>query len=64
VVDGKLMTERVLRLHNDFPTTQREKAAFDAEAAAKAAAMEKMAADLLNKNLSEEDRQKLEVCWG
>jgi hypothetical protein len=34
--------ERVVRLHNDFPTTMREKSSFDAEAAAKSAAMQKM----------------------
>ena len=34
--------ERVVRLLNDFPTTMREKTSFDAEAAAKSAAMQKM----------------------
>ena len=64
IVDGALLTERIVRLHNDFPTTLREKKAFDAEAAAKSAAMEKLASDLLFKEkdaLSEQDRQRLEA---
>ena len=31
IIGGELLTERIVRLHNDFPTTMREKAAFDAE---------------------------------
>ena len=60
-VYARARLERVVRLHNDFPTTMREKTSFDAEAAAKSAAMEKMASDLLNKDLPEADRLKLEV---
>jgi tetratricopeptide (TPR) repeat protein len=47
LVDGRLLTERILRLANDYPTTAREKAAFDAEARRKAAAMEGMVKDML-----------------
>jgi Flp pilus assembly protein TadD len=46
-VDGRLLTERILRLANDYPTTAREKAAFDAEARRKAAAMEGLVKDML-----------------
>lgn len=46
-VDGRLLTERILRLANDYPTTAREKAAFDADARRKAAAMEGIVKDML-----------------
>jgi len=47
VLDGKVTTERILRLSNDFPTTQREKDIFDEEARRKAEAIEAMAERML-----------------
>jgi len=50
VVEGKLLTEPIIRLLNDFPTTAREKAEFDAQAAKKAEAMEKLAREMLQQH--------------
>eukprot|EP00286_Rhodomonas_abbreviata_P024386 CAMPEP_0181314862 /NCGR_PEP_ID=MMETSP1101-20121128/15052_1 /TAXON_ID=46948 /ORGANISM="Rhodomonas abbreviata, Strain Caron Lab Isolate" /LENGTH=251 /DNA_ID=CAMNT_0023421999 /DNA_START=68 /DNA_END=819 /DNA_ORIENTATION=+ len=47
VFEGKLLTEPIIRLLNDFPTTLREKAEFDSAAQKKAEAMEKLARDML-----------------
>jgi len=46
-VDGALLTERIVRLSNDFPTTTREKEVFDAQAAKKTEAVEKLAREML-----------------
>lgn len=49
-VGGKLLEERIVRLANGFPTTDREADQFDAEAAKKDAHLEKMARDLIREN--------------
>jgi len=48
LVDGQLLTEEIIRLANDFPTTHREKALHDAEAARKEAALGEIAATMLS----------------
>eukprot|EP00960_Hanusia_phi_P001145 31087-Hanusia_phi.AAC.1 len=60
IVDGKLLTERIVRLLNDYPTTEREKASFEAEAAKTSEAMEKLANDLLSNGLSDDQKKNLE----
>mmetsp|Transcript_28117 Transcript_28117/g.54866 ORF Transcript_28117/g.54866 Transcript_28117/m.54866 type:complete len:389 (+) Transcript_28117:144-1310(+) len=47
VVGGAVITERILRLSNDYPTTQREKDIFDEEARRKTEAIEAMAERVL-----------------
>uniref|UniRef100_A0A7S0Z021 Adenylate cyclase-associated CAP C-terminal domain-containing protein n=1 Tax=Hemiselmis tepida TaxID=464990 RepID=A0A7S0Z021_9CRYP len=59
VLDGKVTTERILRLSNDYPTTQREKDNFDEEARRKAEAIEAMAERMLGVG-SDADRVKEE----
>eukprot|EP01104_Vermistella_antarctica_P017567 TRINITY_DN6239_c0_g5_i1.p1 TRINITY_DN6239_c0_g5~~TRINITY_DN6239_c0_g5_i1.p1 ORF type:complete len:402 (+),score=127.16 TRINITY_DN6239_c0_g5_i1:72-1208(+) len=46
-IDGTFLTERIIRLANDFPTTAREKALFDAEATQKREALEKVAEGII-----------------
>ena len=48
LVEGELLTEQIIRLANDFPTTRREKALHDAEAAKKEAALSEIAASMLS----------------
>eukprot|EP00035_Acanthoeca_spectabilis_P038096 m.50146 g.50146 ORF g.50146 m.50146 type:complete len:394 (-) comp8995_c0_seq1:24-1205(-) len=65
-VDGgenQLLTEEILRLANDFPTTAREKAAHDRDIEAKHKALHEMAGSLLSGAkgaLSEADKKDLE----
>jgi len=47
VVDGNILTEQIVRLANDFPTTAREKEKFDEEARRKADALEGIAESML-----------------
>eukprot|EP00899_Mesostigma_viride_P006771 jgi/Mesvir1/16095/Mv08389-RA.1 len=64
IVGGAMLTERVLRLSNDFPTTAREKKEFDRKTAIKAAAMDGMVKDMLGsgvkEQLSEAERKRLQ----
>jgi len=46
-VDGEVLTEEVIRLANDFPTTAREKAKHDKDILAKEAALRQMAEQVL-----------------
>lgn len=48
VIDGKPLTEEVIRLSNDFPTTQREKAIHDANLLKKEHALREMAENMLS----------------
>merc|ERR1712093_729262 len=50
VIEGKLLEERIVRLPNGFPTTDREADKFDAEAAKKDKALEEMARKLIKEN--------------
>lgn len=46
-INGSLLEERIVRLPNGFPTTDREADAFDAEAAKKDAAMAQIARNMI-----------------
>jgi hypothetical protein len=50
LIEGKLLSERIVRLPNGFPTTDREADLFDAEQRKKDAAMDKMARDMIKNN--------------
>ena len=50
IIDGKLLEERIVRLPNGFPTTDREADLFDAENAKKEKAMQEMARKLIRDN--------------
>ena len=50
MVEGKLLQERIVRLANGYPTTDREADVFDADQARKEAHLAKMAKDLIQKN--------------
>lgn len=47
IVDGAVLTEEIIRLANDFPTTAREKAKHDRDLKAKDAALTSMAEQML-----------------
>lgn len=49
-IDGKLLEERIVRLANGFPTTDREADAWDADQARKEAHLEAMARKLIKEN--------------
>jgi hypothetical protein len=49
-IDGKLLEERIVRLPNGYPTTDREADAFDAESAKKDAAMQNIARNMIKEN--------------
>jgi len=49
-IDGALLEERIVRLPNGFPTTDREADAFDREAAKKDEAMRQMAINMIKEN--------------
>jgi tetratricopeptide (TPR) repeat protein len=51
IVNGVLLTERILRLANDFPTTLREKKIFDEEAQRKADAIEGIAEKMIGASM-------------
>ncbi len=50
VVEGALLNERIVRLPNGFPTTDREADKFDAESAKKDEHMRKMAQQMIKEN--------------
>mmetsp|Transcript_21407 Transcript_21407/g.50327 ORF Transcript_21407/g.50327 Transcript_21407/m.50327 type:complete len:387 (+) Transcript_21407:39-1199(+) len=60
-IEGKLLTEEILRLHNDYPTTAREKAQFDSQTDKKAEALEDMVRGMVSgeSKLSEEEKAEL-----
>jgi len=60
LVDGKVLTEEIIRLANDFPTTLREKEKHDRDLKAKDAALTAMAAKMLGEaGLSPADKEEL-----
>lgn len=59
IVSGQLLTERILRLANEFPTTAREKALFDEEAHRKAAALQGMVSEMMGTSLTAEEKEEL-----
>eukprot|EP00041_Stephanoeca_diplocostata_P011794 m.194965 g.194965 ORF g.194965 m.194965 type:complete len:392 (-) comp18672_c0_seq2:480-1655(-) len=60
-VDGNLLTEEIIRLANEYPTTAREKAQHDAELQKKEKALHAMAGNLLGSDskLSDSDQKEL-----
>jgi len=48
LIDGKVLSEEIIRLANDFPTTEREKAKHDKDIEAKDAALREMANSMLS----------------
>jgi hypothetical protein len=59
IVSGQLLTEQIVRLANEFPTTAREKAQFEEETRRKAAALQSMVADMMGTSLTDEEKQEL-----
>mmetsp|Transcript_24199 Transcript_24199/g.29346 ORF Transcript_24199/g.29346 Transcript_24199/m.29346 type:complete len:380 (-) Transcript_24199:123-1262(-) len=60
IVDGKYLTERIVRLKNDFPTTEREQKDFEREASEKNKVMEDMANKMLGANLDASQQAQLQ----
>lgn len=60
-VDGELLTEEIIRLANEYPTTAREKAQHDAELQKKEKALHAMAGNLLGSDskLTDTDQKEL-----
>ncbi len=64
VVEDALLNERIVRLPNGFPTTDREADKFDAEAAKKDEHMRKMAAQMIKvRRLHFQVCRQLTFCW-
>ncbi len=59
IVSGQLLTEQILRLANEFPTTAREKAAFEEETQRKAAALQGLVSEMMGTSLSGEEKEAL-----
>jgi tetratricopeptide (TPR) repeat protein len=59
IISGQLLTERILRLANEFPTTAREKALFEEETQRKAAALQGMVSEMLGTSLTATEKEKL-----
>ncbi len=59
IVSGQLLTEQILRLANEFPTTAREKALFDEETLRKAAALQGMVSEMMGTSLSGDEKEEL-----
>jgi hypothetical protein len=59
IVSGQLLTEQILRLANEFPTTAREKAAFEEESQRKAAALQGMVSEMMGTSLTAEEKDEL-----
>ena len=62
LIEGKVLTEEIIRLANDYPTTQREKEKHDRDLVAKDAALTEMAAKMLGEaGLSTTDKEELQA---
>ncbi len=59
IVSGQLLTERILRLANEFPTTAREKLMFEEESQRKAAALQSMVSEMMGTSLTAAQREEL-----
>eukprot|EP00039_Didymoeca_costata_P003865 m.70187 g.70187 ORF g.70187 m.70187 type:complete len:579 (+) comp12114_c0_seq3:183-1919(+) len=63
IIEGELLTEEIIRLANDFPTTKREKLIHDRNLAAKNEALQSIASGMLNNvgdKLSDNDSKVLQ----
>lgn len=63
LIDGQILTEEIIRLSNDFPTTLREKAKHDEQIKAKEAALTTMAQNMVSgvgKALGEKETKKIQ----
>jgi len=63
IVDGKVLTEKIIRLANEFPTTAREQAKHEKDIKAKDAAMTAMAKQMMGMDdkLNEGDKEEIEA---
>jgi tetratricopeptide (TPR) repeat protein len=59
IVSGQLLTEQILRLANEFPTTAREKAAFEEETQRKSAALHDVVCEMMGTSLTDKEKEEL-----
>jgi hypothetical protein len=59
IVSGQLLTEQILRLANEFPTTAREKALFEEETRRKASALRGMVSEMMGTSLTSDEKDEL-----
>ena len=59
IVSGQLLTEQILRLANEFPTTAREKALFEEETQRKAVALQAMVSEMMQTSLCGDQSEEL-----